>query len=153
MAPADTMQMAAQAMAELNVGSIPVCDGDRLIGMVTDRDIAVRGVAQGCAADSTHLDQIMSREVQCCFEDDSVEDVSHKMGDAQVRRMPVLDHSNHLVGILSLGDVSVRGAQDEAGDALTDISAPSEPDRTGLSAASGSAGGGADAAMPGSRKH
>lgn len=152
MMPADTIQAAAQAMDELNVGS-PVCDNGRLVGMLTDRDIAVRGVAQGCAADRTPVNSIMSKDVQYCFEDDSLDDATRKMGSAQIRRLPVLDRSNHLIGILALGDVAVKGAQGDASETLTDISAPSEPDRSGLSSASGDAGGGADRSSPGSRPH
>ncbi|HRO61705.1 MAG TPA: CBS domain-containing protein [Burkholderiaceae bacterium] len=146
MMPADTLQAAAQAMEELNVGSVPVCRDGRLVGIVTDRDIVLRGVAQGCPADSTTVDQVMSKDVQWCFDDESLDDVTRKMCDSQIRRLPVLDRSNQLVGIVSLGDVAVKGDHGNASEALTDISMPAGPDRSGLSAASGAAGGGADAA-------
>lgn len=142
MSPRDSLQFAAQAMDELDVGAIPVCDGDRLVGMVTDRDITVRGVAQGCAVDSTPLERVMSGDPQCCYEDDTLEEVSARMQDAQIRRLPVLDHDKHLVGMLSLGDLATKAGSREGGEALSKISEPSEPDRSGLSAASGSAGGG-----------
>ena len=140
--PNDTVMMAAQAMQELDVGVIPVCEGEQLLGVVTDRDIVVRGVAQGCPADGTRLDDIMSRDPQWCFDDQPLEEVLQQMRDAQIRRLPVVDHDEHLVGILSLGDVSVKGDELGAGHALEAISEPAEPDRSGLSQASGAAGGG-----------
>lgn len=141
MKPSDTLLIAAQAMDEMNVGVMPVCDGERLVGMVTDRDIAMRGVAQGRTPD-TRLSDVMSGDVQWCYDDDSVDDVAAKMRDAQIRRLPVVDHDKHLVGILSLGDIAVKAGEDEASDALAGISEPAEPDRSHLSAASGQAGGG-----------
>lgn len=143
--PEDTLQFAAQAMDELSVGSIPVCDGQRVVGVVTDRDITVRATAHGLPAEDAQLAQIMSREVRCCYEDQSVEEAAQIMCDAQLRRLPVVDRNQRLVGILSLGDVAVRADTDEAAKALQGISIPSRPDRSGLSAAAGSAAGGADA--------
>jgi CBS domain-containing protein len=143
MSPDDTMQLAAQAMDELNVGVVPVCDGDRLCGMVTDRDIAIRGVAQGRRPESTPLRDVMSSDPLWCLEDEPLEKAIDQMRDAQVRRLPVVDRDRHLVGILSLGDVSETAGSEEVADALASISEPSEPDRSNLSAASGSAGGGA----------
>lgn len=142
MSPRDSLQFAAQAMDELDIGAIPVCDGERLVGMVTDRDITVRGVAQGCAVDSTPLSAVMSGEPQCCYEDQSIEEVSALMQDEQIRRLPVLDRDKHLVGMLSLGDLAAKAGGRPAGEALEKISEPAEPDRSGLSSASGSAGGG-----------
>lgn len=145
LAPADTLQFAAQAMDELAVGSIPVCDGQRLVGMVTDRDITIRGTAHGLPADRTPLEQILSTDVQWCYDDQSVEAAARLMCEAQVRRLPVVDRSKELVGMLSLGDVAVKFGPEEAARALETISTPAEPDRSGLSKASGAAGGGADA--------
>lgn len=142
MLPTDTLVKAAQTMEELDVGVLPVCDGDRLVGMVTDRDIVVRGVAHGCSADSTRLAEVMSADICCCYEDQSVDEATDKMRAAQIRRIPVLDHQNHLVGMLSLGDVAVRADEGKAGEALEAISEPSRPDRSGQSRASGTAGGG-----------
>ena len=142
MSPSDTLVMAAQAMQELDVGVIPVCDGDRLVGMVTDRDIVVRGVAQGRAAEDTHLDEVMTKDACWCYDDQSVDEAVEKMRDAQIRRMPVVDHEQHLVGIVSLGDVAVKGDDQRAGEALESISEPAEPDRSSQSKASGAAGGG-----------
>ena len=144
MSPRETLVQAAQAMEALNVGAIPVCDGDKLLGMVTDRDIVLCGVAQNCAIQSTPLSAVMSTDTCCCFEDQTLDEVAAQMRDRQIRRMPVVDHDKHLVGIVSLGDVATKGgSKDSAGDALQGISSPSHPDRSGQSAASGSAGGGA----------
>jgi CBS domain-containing protein len=129
LAPTDSMLRAAQAMEELDVGSVPVCDGEQLLGMVTDRDITIRGVAHGKQADSTPLSEVMSEGVRWCFEDDSVDKVVDEMRDAKIRRVPVVDRDKHLVGILSLGDVAAKADSLEAGEALTDISHPAEPDR------------------------
>lgn len=142
MSPRDSLQFAAQAMDELDVGVIPVCEKERLIGMVTDRDITVRGVAQGCPADSTPISDVMSEDVLCCFEDQSIEEATEQMRAAQVRRLPVLDKNKRLVGMLALGDVAAKAGSEQAGDALSEISEPAEPDRSGNSAASGKAGGG-----------
>ncbi len=146
LAPSDTVVAAAQAMEELNVGVIPVCEGDRLIGVVTDRDIVVRGIAQGRPVEQIPLDDVMTGDVRCCYEDQSVDEVLDQMRDAQIRRVPVLDRDGKLVGMVSLGDVAVKGdggqIGNNAGAALEDISEPAEPDRSGQSQASGAAGGG-----------
>ena len=142
LSPQDTMSLAAQAMDELDVGAIPVCDGRRLVGMVTDRDIIARGIARGLPPESTPLKDVMSAPVQWCFADESVDEAIGLMQDHAIRRLPVVDHEKHLVGILSLGDVAAKGGADEAADALSDISEPARPDRSGTSAASGRAGGG-----------
>lgn len=126
--PDQTVRRAAQLMDELNVGSLPVCDGKRLVGMLTDRDITVRATAAGMAPDHTRVDEVMSAQTRWCTEDQSVDDVLRQMSDAQVRRIPVVDATHGLVGIVSLGDL----AEDKAGDvasALRDISSPAEPDR------------------------
>ncbi len=143
MAPTESVMKAAQAMDELNVGVIPVCDGERLVGMVTDRDIVLRAVAQGCAADRTPLSDVMSEHVRWCYADDAIEDVAEQMRQAQIRRLPVVDREQHLVGIVSLGDLAAKGEDEQAEDVLRDVSEPAEPDRSGQSAASGPAGGGA----------
>ena len=131
MAPGDSLMRAAQAMDELDVGALPVCEGERLVGMVTDRDIAIRGVAQGCAADRTPVADVMSTDVQCVYEDQSVEEASAQMRDLQIRRLPVLDRDDHLVGMLALGDLAVKAGAERAADALSEISEPAEPDRSG----------------------
>ena len=143
--PTDSVSHAAQAMDELNVGVIPVCDGEKLVGMVTDRDIVVRGVAQECDLKTTKLSDVMSTNVRCATEDQSVDDILGAMADSQIRRMPVVDGQQRLVGIVSLGDIADKDSANEVdlATSLADISSPSEPDRSGQSQASGAAGGGA----------
>lgn len=120
--PQQTICEAAQLMADLDIGLLPVRDGDRLVGMLTDRDIAVRAVAAG-RGPSTPVSEVMSSEVKYCFEDQDVEEVTANMGDIQVRRLPVLSRDKRLVGIISLGDIAAGlGAQAEAGEALAGIS-------------------------------
>lgn len=133
MKPSDPVLLAAQAMDEMNVGAIPVCDGSRLVGMVTDRDIVVRGVAQACDARTTKLSDVMSSHVRCVREEDDVDQVLGQMAGAQIRRMPVVDGQQRLVGIVSLGDIASKGVGDEleVATSLADISAPSQPDRAG----------------------
>ena len=147
MSPSDTVVRAAQAMDELNVGVIPVCDGKKLVGMVTDRDIVVRGVAQEADTKTLKLADVMSTNVRCATEDEDVDEVLSEMADTQIRRMPVVDGQQQLVGIISLGDIAAKDAQDESdvGMSLGDISTPAEPDRSGQSRASGAAGGGSAA--------
>jgi CBS domain-containing protein len=119
----DTVQRAARCMKDLDVGAVPVCDGRRLIGMITDRDIALRVCAEGLSPATTHVGDVMSRELRWCTGDDSAVDILAGMGDHQVRRLPVLDADRQLVGIVSLGDFATRqGAQVE--HALREISAP-----------------------------
>lgn len=115
---------AAQFMLRADAGSMPVCDGDRIVGMVTDRDIAVRAVALGRGPD-TPVREAMTDHVDCCFDDDDVEEVAMKMSDAQVRRFPVLSRDdNRLVGIVSLGDLSRSEQGQAAGVALDGITDP-----------------------------
>ncbi|MBE0593356.1 MAG: CBS domain-containing protein [Gemmatimonadales bacterium] len=123
LAPDETVMKAAQAMQELDVGVIPVCDGRKLVGMVTDRDIVLRGVARGCIVDQAQLKDVMSTDTQWCFEDQSLEEVSEKMRDAQIRRVPVIDHDKQLVGMLSLGDIATRTRTEaETGETLEEVS-------------------------------
>jgi CBS domain-containing protein len=127
--PTDTIQRAAQCMDELNVGAVPVCDGAKLVGMVTDRDITVRGVAAGKGGDRP-VSEVMSEHVRWCYEDQDVDEAMDEMRDAQIRRLPVIDHDKKLIGILSLGDLADRGPDEKrVGETLKDISTPSEPDR------------------------
>lgn len=131
MSPQDTLQHAAQIMSDLNVGAIPVCEDDRVVGMLTDRDIVVRAVAQNLPVDRTPLSDVMSSDdLQYCYDDDPIEEVSEKMEMAQIRRLPVVDHEQHLVGIVSLGDVATKADSDEATQTLAEISEPSQPDRS-----------------------
>lgn len=119
--PDDTLETVAQAMAEIDAGVMPVSDDDRLVGMITDRDIAVRGVAQGLGPEDLVSD-VMSKDVKYCFEDETVEQVLNNMGDIQLRRLPVLNRDKRLVGIVSLGDLAKTDVRAKAGTALGDIS-------------------------------
>ncbi len=126
--PDATLQEAAAKMKSLDVGSLPVCDNDRLVGIVTDRDITVRATAEGDAP--TDVRDVMTSEVIYCFEDDDVTKAAELMGEKQVRRLPVLDKSKRLVGIVSLGDLAVEAGNEQlAGQALEGISKPSSPTR------------------------
>ena len=106
--PERSVRDAARLMDHLNVGSLPVCDGERLVGMITDRDITVRATAVGEDPDRTPVKKIMSEDVRWCFEDDDISEVVRTMGDVQIRRLPVVDHDNRLVGIVALGDFAVE---------------------------------------------
>jgi|HigsolmetaAR202D_1030399.scaffolds.fasta_scaffold01574_14 CBS domain-containing protein len=123
-APTQTLREAAKLMAEMDIGALPVGDNDRLIGMVTDRDIAIRGIARGLGPD-TPVREVMTEDVKYCFADQTIEEVSRNMGDIRVRRLPVVDRQKRLVGIISLCDIANGdGAIEEAGEALRDISQP-----------------------------
>jgi CBS domain-containing protein len=122
--PDQTIREAAHLMAELDIGCLPVEDNDKLVGMLTDRDIAVRAVSEGRGPD-TLIRDVMSSEVKYCYEDQSVDEITSNMADIRVRRLPVVNRSKRLVGILSLGDLAIdESAQDEAGEALCGISRP-----------------------------
>ena len=115
----------ARKMRDEDFGAVPVADQDRLVGMVTDRDIVVRCVAQGVDVRNTTARDVMSPRVLYCFEDESVESALQSMGANQVRRLPVINRDKRLVGVVSLGDLS-KAAQDPAGDALKEISEPDD---------------------------
>ncbi|MES2974591.1 MAG: CBS domain-containing protein [Pseudomonadota bacterium] len=120
MTPRDSLVQAAQAMSELDVGSLPVCLDGKLLGIVTDRDIVVRAVAQG--AIDGNLERIMTREVEFCYEDQALDEVMARMRGARIRRLPVLDRQDKLVGIVSLGDVATNTDEADAGATLEAIS-------------------------------
>lgn len=123
-APSQSVREAAQMMAELDVGVLPVGESDRLVGMITDRDIVVRAVAAGHGPD-TLVREVMSAQVQYCFDDQSLEEVTANMADIQVRRLPVVNRDKRLVGIISLGDIAVQsGREHAAAAALSGISRP-----------------------------
>jgi CBS domain-containing protein len=122
--PGETIRQAAQTMAQLDAGALPVGENDRLVGMITDRDIAVRAVAGGKSPD-TPIRDVMSSDVCYCFDDQDIEDVAINMADIQVRRLPVVDRNKRLVGILALGDIAQADNQDKpAAEALCGISEP-----------------------------
>jgi len=121
--PNQTAKEAASFMLSTDSGSIPVTDGERLVGMITDRDIAVRGVAKGFAPD-TPVSELMTRDCITAREDDDVSTIASKMSEAQVRRLPVIDGDEKLCGIVSLGDLSRDGDDQSASQALAGISQP-----------------------------
>lgn len=106
--PETPVSEAARLMRELDVGMLPVCDHDRLVGTVTDRDITIRGVARGLDPKSTPVREVMTNEVIYCFEDQSIEEACRLMEERQIRRLPVINEDKRLVGIVSLGDLAVR---------------------------------------------
>jgi CBS domain-containing protein len=114
---------AACLMADSDIGTLPVGDGDRLVGMITDRDIAIRAVAQGKSPD-TPVRDVMSKEILYCFEDETTEHVARNMGDQKVRRLPVLDRKKRLVGIVSVGDLALSTKANVTGQAVAGISRP-----------------------------
>lgn len=121
--PQESLRRAAQCMQELDVGALPVCDGERLLGMLTDRDITVRAIADGLDPDQACVSDIMSPDVATCTADQDTEDAKRLMGARQLRRLPVVDKDQRLVGIVSLGDLATR----ESGHidrALREISQP-----------------------------
>jgi CBS domain-containing protein len=120
--PDQTAREAAGFMLSADTGSIPVCDGDRVVGMITDRDIAVRGVAEGKGPDCA-VSELMSRDVVCARDDDDAQSVASMMADAQVRRLPVLDANDKLVGMVSLGDLARDSGDESAHAALEGVSA------------------------------
>jgi CBS domain-containing protein len=128
--PDETIQRAAQLMDELNVGSIPVFEGERLVGLVTDRDIVVRAISVGKTPADTKVSDVMSAGIEYCFMDEQVDEVMERMRDLQVRRMPVMDRSTgKLAGIIALGDLATKHSA-EVDRTLSEISTPSEPDRS-----------------------
>lgn len=121
--PDVTIQHAAKIMADLDAGVVPVGEEDRLVGMLTDRDIAVRGIAEG-KGPNAKVRGVMSPEVKYCFDDQDLDEVIDNMGEIRVRRLPVINRSKRLVGILSLGDVAFETDGNGIGKALHGISQP-----------------------------
>jgi len=122
--PGETVQAAARMMAQIDAGILPVCENDRLIGMITDRDIAIRAVGHGWAPD-TNVRDVMSDEVRYCYDDDDVGDILYNMEELQLRRMPVLNHDKRLVGIISISDFATHGITTRTGETLGEIARPS----------------------------
>lgn len=124
-APDATLQEAARLMQNYGVGSIPVCDGTRLQGMITDRDIAIRAVAEGRDPFTVKVQDVMTPGILYAMEDQSVEDAARMMEEKQIRRLVVLDSNKNLVGVVSLGDVATKSRNDSlAGETLEAISQP-----------------------------
>ncbi|CAB1253582.1 CBS domain-containing protein [Clostridium sp. MT-14] len=120
----DTIERAAEIMEQNNIGAVPVCDGDRVIGIITDRDIAIRSAVKGESYNSKTVRDIMSSNPVTSSPDMDLRDVSRVMSERQVRRIPVVENE-HLVGMVSLGDLATNSKSNEqAGDALSNISKP-----------------------------
>jgi CBS domain-containing protein len=120
----ESLAAVAQIMGRLDIGALPVIDGRKLVGIVTDRDLAVRGLGQGLPED-TPVSQIMTREVVTCRETDDLDDVIETMTYQQIRRVPVCSASGEVVGIISLGDLACRDwDKDEVGQTLGEICRP-----------------------------
>lgn len=119
--PDDTLQHAAQMMEDIDCGVLPVGEDDRLVGMLTDRDITVRAVAQGKAPDQCHVREVMSHDIKYIYEDESLEDAARNMSELQIRRLPVLNRDKRLVGIVSLGDLALKATK-PAATALKEVS-------------------------------
>lgn len=123
--PSSSLQEAAQKMRNLDVGPLPVCENDRLVGMITDRDITVRAVAEGCDSKRTTVKQVMTPDVVYCYEDQDVQEAARLMQENQIRRLLVINKDKRLVGIVSLGDLAVEtGDERLAGETLEQVSQP-----------------------------
>lgn len=121
--PDNTLQEAAQIMQQKHIGALPVGENDRLVGMLTDRDIAVRSTANGNDPKSTHVRDIMTENIEFCFEDDDLDRIRRKMTNKKIRRLMVMNHDKRMTGILSLGDIASETDDHElSGDILHDVS-------------------------------
>ncbi len=121
--PERSIREAAEMMAEQDIGALPIGENDRLVGMITDRDIAVRAVARGLGPGAKIRD-VMSTEVKYCFDDEELDDAARNMGDIKVRRLPVLNRDKRLVGIISVSDLTRREDAKQIGRTIADISSP-----------------------------
>ena len=129
-APDASIYEAAEKMSHLEIGPLPVCDGNRLVGMLTDRDITVRAVAAGRDPVMTQVREIMTPDVVYGFEDQDIDDAARLMGQYQIRRLPVLNRSKQLVGMVALGDLAVHaGAKPMAAEVLEQVSEPGKSGR------------------------
>jgi len=123
--PESTVTMAAERMKLLNVGMLPICDRDRLVGSITDRDITIRATSHGANPNTTLVGDVMTKDIVYCFEDEDIEKAARQMEEHQIRRLPVLNRDKRLVGILSLGDLAVRTQREKlAGEVLERVSEP-----------------------------
>jgi CBS domain-containing protein len=128
--PDASLHEAAERMKALDVGSLPVCDDDRLVGMVTDRDITVRATAEGLPPNLGQVRDIMTPNVVYCYEDQDVSEAARLMEQNQIRRLVVLNRDKRLVGIVSLGDLAVKaGDEGHSNEALEQVSEPATPRR------------------------
>lgn len=121
--PKQSIQDAARLMAKIDAGVLPVAENDRLVGVITDRDIAIRAVAEGKGL-TTKVRDVMTDEVLYCFDDQDLDEVAQNMADMKVRRMPVVNRDKRLVGIISLGDLARKEDAETTGQAISTISEP-----------------------------
>jgi len=128
--PEDSLQDAARKMRNLDVGPLPVCDNDRLAGMITDRDIVINAVAEGRNPQTTKVREAMTGDVIYCFDDQDTEEAARTMEERQVRRLVVLNRDKRMVGIVSLGDLATgTGDKRKSGEVLQGVSEPATPRR------------------------
>lgn len=125
--PDTTLVAAARLMRDIDVGVLPVCENHKLTGIITDRDITLRGIAESMDPWETPVREVMSRQVAYVSEDQDVEEATHLMEARQIRRLPVLDHNHHLIGMVSLGDLATGVYGELAGHVLKEVSAPAHP--------------------------
>lgn len=129
-----SVREAAQRMSDLDVGSLPVCVKDRIVGLLTDRDLVLRSVARGDDPNKTRVSDVMTSKVEWCFEEDSIEEASRKMSDCQIQRLIVLNHEKKLVGIVSLADlVRASSAAPAVTHVIEEIKSPTKPSAVGTS--------------------
>jgi len=128
--PEDTLQEAARKMKTLDVGMMPVCgDQDKVVGMLTDRDITIRATAEGMDPKTTKVRESMSADVVWCYDDQDTEEAARLMQEHQVRRLLLMDRNKRLVGVVSLGDLATGSKRERAGQVLQGVSEPSKPRR------------------------
>jgi CBS domain-containing protein len=121
---------AAQLMKKLNVGVIPIVNGTKVVGLLTDRDIVLRSTAMGHDPNEVTVSDVMSKSLEYVYQDQDIKEAAKIMADKQIRRLPVLDRQMQMVGIISLGDLSVDADNEKrAGETLEDISKPAHPER------------------------
>lgn len=128
--PDTTLMDAAKLMADLDVGALPICDHDRLAGMITDRDIAVRAISRGCDPKQTKVQEVMTDGIVFIYDDQTAEEAARLFETKRIRRLPVLDREKRLVGIVSLGDLAVNASVSLGGEALKEVSEPSHAHAT-----------------------
>jgi CBS domain-containing protein len=128
-APETRLSDAAAMMRKLDIGVLPVTQDGRLLGIVTDRDITVRATAEHKSPDKTAVRDVMTRDAACCHEDEDVREGARLMEERQIRRLPIVDREEHLIGIVSLGDIAVNAGRKLSGEVLEKVSEPGGPDR------------------------
>ena len=123
--PDETLQAAAQKMRDQDIGFLPVCEGDRLVGVVTDRDLALRGIAAGVNSKAMLGRDLMTSPIIYCFDDQDVEEAAKLMEEHQIRRVAVLSREDkRLVGVVSLGDMANNGTKEMSAEVLQSVSEP-----------------------------